>query len=68
MALVTSFRATGRCPSCGTDGDIWIQTHFGSDGATYQVGDDVSADINDPELRSGSFLVRKQRAASRFTC
>lgn len=58
MALLTSFRATSRCPHCGAQTDVWIQSHVGSDGATYRIGDDVAADINVDVIRSASFVVR----------
>lgn len=58
MALLTELRATGRCPNCGTEGDVWILSHLGSDGATYGIGDDVAADIPPEEIKSGSFVVR----------
>jgi hypothetical protein len=37
---------------------VWIQSHLGSEGATYRIGDDVSGDTNLEVIRSASFVVR----------
>jgi hypothetical protein len=59
MALLSSFRITSHCPHCGAETDVWIQSHVGSDGATYRIGDDVAADVNLDVIRSASFVVRE---------
>jgi len=59
VALLTSFRGAGRCSNCGTHGVLWIQSHIGDEGATYRVGDDVSADINVAVVRAACFVVRE---------
>lgn len=58
MASYTLFRATGYCPNCEVIGEGWVQSHIGSRGATYRVGDDVSADITPVDIEQASFLVR----------
>jgi len=59
MALITYFKASLRCPCCGTLGMAWIESHLGDRGLTYQIGDCPGADIHPSEFESTSYVVRQ---------
>ena len=58
MALMTYFRARKPCPRCRHDGSVWIPSHLGSLGATYEVGDCPGDDIPIVDFEDTSFTVR----------
>lgn len=58
MTLLTSFLATDDCKNCQTESEGRAKSHMGSRGATYRVGDDVSADITLADIERVSFVVR----------
>ena len=59
MSAMTMFEATLRCPQCGRDGLVFVESRLGDAGRTYSVGDSVTLDIRPHSFVETSFVVRK---------